>query len=376
MWHLLCLGREEIQGPGAVKPRIHSGYLLIADITGFTSFLAETELDHAQVILQQILDRLIGSLTPTLTLCEVEGDAVFVYGFAGQLTRGELIAEVVESAYEEFRNQQRTMVRNATCPCKACRQIDGLDLKFVVHFGDFVLQELAGKTGPVGSSVNLVHRLLKNTVTEETGWQGYALYSAQAFEQMGLSADGMHRSSEQYEHIGQVRTLSMDLHERYRELCERTRIVVEADDAHTEIVREFDAPRPVVWDWLNDTDKRTAWLPRAKWIADVRPLGRSGPHASNHCATFNAIEYVLDWRPFDYYTVRLTASGIDVLATITLQALDDRTLLRWRMKVEAPMPRVLLAAMARMLARRRMRLEAGFDEMARLMAEDRQPEQA
>ena len=39
-----------------MKPRIHNGYLVIADITGFTSFLAETELDHAQVILQQILD--------------------------------------------------------------------------------------------------------------------------------------------------------------------------------------------------------------------------------------------------------------------------------------------------------------------------------
>lgn len=354
-----------------MKPRIHSGYLVIADITGFTSFLAETELDHAQVILQQILDRLIGTLTPTLTFCEVEGDAVFVYGLAEQLTRGELIAEVVESAYEEFRNQQLTMVRNATCPCRACRQIDELDMKFVVHFGEFVLQELAGKTGPVGSSVNLVHRLLKNSVADETGWQGYALYSVDALGKMGLPAEGMHASSEMYEHLGPVKTLSMDLHERYRELRDRTRFVVEADDAHVEIVREFDAARPVVWDWLNDTDKRTQWMPRSQWISDVRPSGRSGPHASNHCATYNAIEYVLDWRPFNYYTVRVTASGIDVVATVLLQAEGSKTVVRWRMKVEAPMPRFLLAALARMLTRRRMRLEAGFDEMERLMAEAR-----
>jgi hypothetical protein len=352
-----------------VKPRIHSGYLVIADITGFTSFLAETELDHAQVILQQILDRLIGTLTPTLTLAEVEGDAVFVYGLEGKVTRGELIAEVVESAYGEFRGQQRTMVRNATCPCRACRQIGELDMKFVIHFGEFILQEIAGKTGPVGSSVNVVHRLLKNSVTDDTGWNGYALYSADALQRMGLPADGMHASSEVYEHLGPVRTLSMDLQQRYDDLCDRTRVFLEADDAHAEIVREFDAPRPVVWDWLNDTDKRTAWMPRSRWIADVRPSGRTGPHASNHCATFNAIEYVLDWRPFDYYTIRLTSSGIDVLDTVTLQALGDRTVVRWLMKVEAPMPRFMLTALAGMLARRRIRLEAGFDEMARLMAE-------
>ena len=147
---------------------IQNGYLLIADISGFTSFIADTELDHAQAIIRQVLDGLLRNLTPTMNFCEVEGDAVFVYGLAEQVSRGELIAELIESTYAAFRDQQRTMIRNATCPCQACRAISGLDLKFVVHYGEFVLQELAGKTGPVGSSVNLVHALLKNRVGEQT----------------------------------------------------------------------------------------------------------------------------------------------------------------------------------------------------------------
>ena len=62
-----------------------------------------------------------------------------------------------------------------------------------------------------------------------------------------------------------------------------------------------------------------------------------------------------------------------MLATVILQAVGDRTVVRWRMKVEAPLPRFMLAAIARMLVHRRMRLEAGFDEMERLMAEALQP---
>ena len=43
---------------------IQHGYLVLADISGYTSFLAKSELDHAQDILRSILTLLIGELTP------------------------------------------------------------------------------------------------------------------------------------------------------------------------------------------------------------------------------------------------------------------------------------------------------------------------
>jgi carbon monoxide dehydrogenase subunit G len=356
---------------GPVTQQIQSGYLLIADISGFTSFIARNELDHGQAIVRQVLAKLVDSLTPTMRLCEVEGDAVFVYAPHAQVSRGELVAELVESTYAAFRDQQRTMLYNATCPCRACRQIGDLDLKFVVHYGDFVLQDLAGKTGPVGSSVNLAHRLLKSRLAEETGWSAYAMYTAAALGRIGFSTDGMHGSMESYEHLGTARVWSMDLHARYDALCARRRIYLGPDEAHGEIVRDFHAPRPVVWDWLGDTGKRTRWMPGSQWISDTRPAGRTGPQASNHCATYSAIEHVLDWRPFDYYTVRITSRGVDVLMTVELKPSDHGTQLSWRVKVELPLPTWVLRKIAALLIQRRMQLEAGFDEMERLIEEER-----
>ena len=151
-----------------------------------------------------------------MTLAEVEGDAVFVYAPASRLSRGELLLEVVEETYAAFRNRQRTMVHNATCPCRACQSVDNLDLKFIAHYGSFVLQDVAGSTKPVGSCVNLAHRLLKNGVGEATGWNGYVLFTEECLERMDVEPERAHRGLEAYEHLGEVQTCALDLDAAYR----------------------------------------------------------------------------------------------------------------------------------------------------------------
>ncbi len=54
----------------------------------------------------------------------------------------------------------------STCPCKACQAIPTLDLKFMVHHGDFIIQQVAGIKDLLGTDVNLIHRLAKNHVSE------------------------------------------------------------------------------------------------------------------------------------------------------------------------------------------------------------------
>ena len=56
---------------------IERGYLVLADISGYTGYLAECELDHAHGILAELLREVVGGLTPPLTLAAIEGDAVF-----------------------------------------------------------------------------------------------------------------------------------------------------------------------------------------------------------------------------------------------------------------------------------------------------------
>lgn len=137
--------------------QIQHGYIILADISGFTSFMEETEITHSSSILSNIIELIIKQLTPTLNLAEVEGDAVFAYAAESQVSRGELLLEIIEATYAAFRDNQRTMQHNVTCPCKACQTISSLDLKFITHYGDYVLQNVAGKNKPVGSVVNVVH---------------------------------------------------------------------------------------------------------------------------------------------------------------------------------------------------------------------------
>ena len=116
------------------------GYLVIADISGYTSFLAGTELEHSQEILADLLTTICEKIESVLTLHKLEGDAVFAYIPESKITRGETILELMESTYVTFRDKQVSMKRATTCACNACRNIPTLDLKFIAHHGDYVIQ--------------------------------------------------------------------------------------------------------------------------------------------------------------------------------------------------------------------------------------------
>ncbi len=58
---------------------IQRGYLVLADISGYTSFLSQTELDHAHEILTDLIETILKRFKPILTIHKIEGDAVFAY---------------------------------------------------------------------------------------------------------------------------------------------------------------------------------------------------------------------------------------------------------------------------------------------------------
>jgi hypothetical protein len=63
-----------------MKSATTSGHLLLATISGFTSFLAKSELEHAQDIVRRLIILILKQLTPIFTFAQVGGDAVFVFG--------------------------------------------------------------------------------------------------------------------------------------------------------------------------------------------------------------------------------------------------------------------------------------------------------
>ena len=81
------------------------GYLVIADLSGYTSYVAKTELEHSQEILAELLEVLVTNLTTLLTLSKLEGDAVFGYVAESRVPRSESMLELVESTYVAFKDR-------------------------------------------------------------------------------------------------------------------------------------------------------------------------------------------------------------------------------------------------------------------------------
>lgn len=295
------------------------GHLLLADITGYTSYVAASELTHSQEILSELLELIIERFKPLLTVSKIEGDAIFAYAPERDIPRGEAILELIESTYVAFRGRCEAAHRRTTCTCNACRNIPNLDLKFFMHHGEYFVQNISGTKELVGSDVNLIHRLTKNHLSEKTGWKAYAMFTGQGLEHLPLQADDLHVSEEFYEHIGKVDTYSLNLHEHYRQIIEARREFIPPEEAHHILEYEYASPPHRVWEWFNDPLKRGRWM-TSEVIPVLRVGRRNGAGAQNHCVhgkNQTVVEDVLDIRPIEYYTVRHTPQGAPVSLLMT-----------------------------------------------------------
>jgi hypothetical protein len=301
------------------KSGIQRGFLVLADISGYTAFLSKAELEHAQEILTDLLETIVDGFRSLLTIHKIEGDAVFGYAGDGQLVRGETLLELIESTYIAFRGRTKNVRRHTDCGCRACSNIGSLDLKFIVHHGEFAVQSIGGRPELAGSDVNLAHRLLKNHVSEQTGWSAYALFSKPGLVRTGLQLPGIVDGTEEYEHLGIVPVCSLDLHERYETLMSQRHVVVDESNAMASFSDVIRATPAVLWDWLNEPSKRKLYTHEPgglEFKAMLRPNGRTGAGATTHCVHGKNTamrETVLDWKPFDYFTVEQDSGVMGVI---------------------------------------------------------------
>src|SRR5215207_3212485 len=343
------------------------GYLVLADISGYTSYLAGVELTHARDILTELLQLIVEHFKPLLSIVKLEGDAVFAHLPKTEIGRDETLLEVFESTYLSFRDRVEGIRRRTLCQCNACKAIPTLDLKFILHFGEYLPQNVSGITELVGSDVNLAHRLLKNHIGEVTSWKAYALFTEIGLKQLKVKLENLHEQVESYAHLGEVKTYSLDLHARYEELIESRQRFISPEEADITITRTISAPPFVVWEWMNDIQKRLRW----ENYDDIRPLlrpgGRLGAGASNHCAHGKnlVIETILDWKPFEYYTIEYPMA----IQTQQLSAQEGNTQLNVYFRLKMPLPRWLTRPIAKFMFKQ-FRVEEQFERLARMIAEE------
>jgi uncharacterized protein YndB with AHSA1/START domain len=300
---------------------------LIADISGYTGYLAEVELDHAQDILADLIGAVVTALRPNFRLAKLEGDAAFTFATAERID-GSMLLDTIERCYFGFRRRRRDVRQATSCACDACVRIPDLDLKFVVHHGAAIGQKVAGRQELLGSDVIVAHRLLKNDVVEKLGLSAYALLSQACIDASDIdpAALGMRKHTETYDRIGEVPAWAHDLERRWQEEEARGRVLVSAEEAILAVSVPTNVPPQVAWEFLTTPGQRMTWQP---WVTEVTIKGatggRRGLGSANHCMHGKdaVIEEILDWRPYDYVTDRTileTPGGpVKVLHTIELE---------------------------------------------------------
>ena len=297
------------------------GHLVIADISGYTRFLTDNELDHANGIISELLNAVIGSIQAPLQVSGIEGDAVFMYGTMPENTSGQSVLESVELLYTSFASALETMILNTTCTCNACANIKTLGMKIIMHCGEFAKSEIGGRETLSGPDVIMAHRLLKNQVVETTGIADYMLVTQACVDDLGVQqiVAGWTEHTEMYDDVGEVTGYVSSLPDVWAFVRQQNEEKVLQRDAWIAVNAHSQAPPMVVWDHLIDPFKRTAWLNAKDNLVSGETGGRIAPGANYHCAHGEndvTIFSVLDMKTMDYITfVMSLGNGIGLRYT-------------------------------------------------------------
>jgi uncharacterized protein YndB with AHSA1/START domain len=343
--------------------------LLIADISGYTEYLAGVEIDHAQDILADLIGTVVTTLRPTFRLAKLEGDAAFCFAPADKVD-GTMLLDTVERCYFSFRRRRRDVRAATSCECNACSRIPTLNLKFVAHRGVVIRQKVAGHEELLGSDVIVVHRLLKNDIVETLGISAYVALTEALTNASGLdpAALGLTRHSLSYEHVGDIPVWVMDLEKRWQEEESRKRVYVGPGDAAFAMELDIAAPPQVVWDFLNEPGRRMGWQ-HLTGTTSIEQLpgdaGRRGPGTVNHCAHGQdvTVEEILDYRPNDYVTSRSQNPHLPFKMVMTFELEPTPTGTHFTFRVERPKKREHLEVLGQFGAQLGEALTAAYQLM-------------
>ncbi len=307
----------------------NKGYFIITDISGYTEYLTRSELDHANEILQSLFDVLIAAIKHPFVISGFRGDAIFMYVPETNFVQAQSFIEAIENFYIVFSGTLEQMQYNTTCTCRACKNMGMLDLKMCIHYGEYLVQKLADREELLGADVIVPHRMLKNQVIEKTQVKSYALFSNTAAQVLNLSeyCRGLIQHSETYEHIGEVPMSVHDLRPIWEAEKDKRRMFVRADEAWVKYEVNLRFPPGLIWEYLTTPALEAGFL--GYDYAERTDLlgGRVRENAEFHCAhgELNVHGKILDWKPYEYYTLDQSVMGITYIQTRRLMPLENGT---------------------------------------------------
>lgn len=374
--------------PAGVATR--HGFFIIADISGYTRFVAHNELEHAQGVLHELVTLVMDKLGPPLQFVALEGDAVFCFAPDESVPDAEHLLQLMEACYAAFAMKLEQMARGTTCTCSACRAIPSLNLKSVAHYGEYATQKIPTGIQLIGGDVTLVHLLLKNGVIDHTGIQAYALLTEaflarsslgrpDASGKLPMDAAALRPHAEVIEPFGTVQARVVDL----AASVERHRLQLQAQwyamPVDMEISTPLSVPATFAWPYVTDP------VLRPQWQTDIIDLqshpnksGRTAVGWESHChhGGFLMTHRIVDWQPFELITMHSGSTGRSITKPPPSQAEfhfedngDGTCVLRFVVRLREPgrLGRFIFR-LVRPWVRREWK--AYFDQLQRLTADD------
>jgi len=209
--------------------------LMIADISGYTKFIAtnQTTLEHTHKIVEELIKTIIKQVKIPIKVAKLEGDAVFLYclknGNASAWKKDvKHINEKLLSFFDVFSSRLRELAESAPCKCEACKNIQELRLKVIVHIGKANFYKIGQFTELSGLDVIIVHRLLKNSLNARE----YILLTDNAFKEINLTGIQTKQGTETYKDLGSIKTHAYFPTHHHKHMIQAQMIMRNRDHAH------------------------------------------------------------------------------------------------------------------------------------------------
>jgi hypothetical protein len=331
-----------------------TGFLVLIDITGYTYFLTQVDLEEGEVILRDLMETLVKNVQSPLQVAKLEGDAIFAYAPDGSFMQGQTLLEALENIYKAFRIMQHELLLNRQCSVQAYDLLPTLDIKMTVHHGEYIQSNIGGRDELSGPDVILAHRLLKNSIIDSTGIQAYVFFTDAAAEimQMGGLADGMLRHIEHYDHLGDIAGYIHDLHPMWVGFKAKRQVYVTPEESWFDMETELNIPAALAWDYVNEPESKRRWAQADELTVEGMDNGRLDVGVEQYCRHGDQINIhrIVDWRPMQYVTYDIQGPlNLTIRYTIELDSTPTSTRIVWRFAyptVDNPFHKVVAGVMS------------------------------
>ncbi len=254
------------------KQMENKGLIFIPDISGFTRFVSQTEIQHSRMVIQELLETLIKSNQMGLEVSEIEGDAILFYRF-GESPDLEVIYRQVEKMFCEFHKRLLAYEYLRFCHCTACNAAVNLSLKVITHYGEFTRYTVSNFEKLIGKDVIVAHQLLKNDIDQHEYWLVTPPLAGEGGPQADFARWMQWNSSARKTESGDISFFYTFLAPLKAEVApELPELEISSRTKVLSFSREYDADSITLFHATGDFNYRSRWMEGVRSVEEVSHL--------------------------------------------------------------------------------------------------------